>query len=135
MLRMAAGISTLPRERLTGDLSDPALAHVSDDGAGTVIPFAHIKELGQHWPDFVGAEHIHLGAQECLKGVKYDHHGLALLDGRLHLRAVKGQSGGIGEEIALIQIATVRFDTTAQDGQVILHRQNEHGARAFNGDV
>ena len=111
------------------------MAHVGDDGAGTVVPFAHIEELGQHRSDFVGAEHIHLGTQERLKGVKYDHYGLALFDGCFHLRAIKSQSGGIGEEIALIQIAAVRFDTTAQDGQVILHRQDEHGARAFNGDV
>ena len=133
MLRMAAGISTLPRERLTGDLSDPPLPMWAMMAQEQLFRSHISKSLAS--TGRVGAEHIHLGTQERLEGVKYDHHSLTSLDSCFHLRAVEGQVSGIAKEIALVQVAAVRFDTTAQNGQVILHGQDEHRARAFNGDT
>ena len=94
-----------------------------DDDTRAVIAVAHLEQLCQLWPGFVGPEHIHLCAHERLERVKDHKLGLHLFHGLLHLRAVEGKPRRIGQEVAFVQVAAAGLNAPPQDGQIILHGQ------------
>ena len=99
-----------------------ALTHVGDDGAGAVVPLAHLCQPCQGGPGLVCPPHIDASAQKGLEGVEDDQLGVDGLNGCLYLRAGEGQPGGVGHKVAPGEVTVVCFDPPAEHRQVILYR-------------